>query len=688
MSTKDPKKAKERVEKLRKVIDRHRYLYHVEDKPDIADEVYDSLMEELRELEEKYPKLASPTSPSQRIGGDPLDHFEKVHHETRQWSFDDVFSFKELKKWEEKIKRLINKDSSIKNEILEYCCEIKIDGLKIIITYENGEFTQGATRGDGKIGENVTQNLKTIGSIPLILNKKLDIITVGEAWLSKKELLRLNKERKKKGETPFANTRNAAAGSIRQLDSKIAANRRLDSFIYDIDKINNTLKPNTQTEELKLLKKLGFKVNKHFVLAKTIEDIEKFYQSWVNKRMKQEYDVDGVVIKINSWKIQEALGYTGKSPRWGIAYKFPAERATTIIEDIKVQVGRTGALTPVAHLRAVRVAGSTVSRATLHNEDEIKRLDVRIGDTVVIQKAGDVIPEVLESIKELRTGKEKKFKMLSICPICGGSVEKKAIGTPTRKGLPFPRAESAAHYCINKKCYAQEKEKISHFVSRKGLNIDGLGEKIIEQLMEEGLVSDFADIFELTKGDLEPLERFAEKSADNLLEAINNSRTVEFSRFIFALGILHVGEETANLLAKEFDSLKDLQKATIEKLERIEGVGGVVAQSIFKWFSDEMNKELIERLLYFVNIKFLERTVLSKNLSLKGKTFVLTGAMKSLSRDEAKNKIRMLGGKISSSISSKTDFVILGKDPGSKYNKAKNLGVKILNEKTFLKMLK
>ncbi len=680
MSISGQKEAKERVEKLRKVIDHHRYLYHVEDSPDVTDEVYSSLMEELRKLEEKYPKLASPTSPSQRVGGKPLDRFEKVNHEIRQWSYDDAFSFEELKKWEEKIKRLIAKDVSIKNEKLEYCCEIKIDGLKIILTYKEGIFMQGATRGDGKVGENVTQNLKTIGSIPFILNKKLDMVVVGEAWLSEKELLRLNKERKKKGETSFANTRNAAAGSIRQLDSKIAANRRLDSFIYDIDKISGAPVPDTQVEELELLKKLGFKVNKHFMLAKTIEEVEKFYQSWVSKRMKQEYDIDGVVIKVNSRKIQEALGYTGKSPRFGIAYKFPAEKATTVVEDIKVQVGRTGALTPVAHLCPVLVAGSMVSRATLHNEDEIKRLDVRIGDTVVIQKAGDVIPEVLESIKELRTGKEKKFKMLSSCPICGGVVKKKKIGEG--------KSESAAHYCINKKCYAQEKEKISHFVSRKGFNIDGLGEKIIEQLMEEGLVSDFADIFELTKGDLKPLERFAEKSADNLLEAINKSRNVEFSRFIFALGILHVGEETATLLAKEFSSLKNLQKTTIEKLERIEGIGGVVAQSIFKWFNDEHNKKLIDRLLHFVNIKSLEKAVLSKNVAVSGKIFVLTGTMKSMSRDEAKDKIRIFEGKVSSSVSPKTDFLVAGVDPGSKYEKAKELGVKILDEKAFLKMLK
>jgi len=678
MIKKEMKEIKERVEKLRKVIDRHRYLYHVEDKPEITDEVYDSLMEELRSIEERYSELASPTSPTQRVGGEPLDHFEKIHHEMRQWSFDDVFSFNELVKWEEKIKRLIEKYPMLADESLEYCCEIKIDGLKIILTYEKGEFVRGATRGDGVIGEDVTQNLKTIGSIPLVLNKKIDIIAVGEAWLSDKELSRLNKEREKNGEAPFANTRNAAAGSIRQLDSKIAANRRLDSFVYDIDKINSLEIPTTQVKELKLLEDLGFKVNQHLTLCKTVHDVEKFYKAWVNKRMKQDYDVDGIVIKINSRKIQDALGYTGKSPRFGIAYKFPAEKVTTIVDDIKVQVGRTGALTPVAHLRPVRVAGSTVSRATLHNEDEIKRLDVCIGDTVVIQKAGDVIPEVIEVVKDLRRGTEKKFNMPNKCPICGEQVQKKTIGAG--------KIKSAAHYCSNKKCYAQEKERIVHFVSRKGFNIEGFGEKIVEQLINEGLISDFADIFELTKGDLEPLERFGEKSAINLVEAIKKSRNISFAKFLFALGIFHVGEETANLLAGRFDTLKNLQKTSREELEEIEGVGGVVAQSIVEWFKDKHNKDTLERLLDDINIISADKK--KGKLPLAGKTFVLTGSLLKLSRDNAKEKIRTLGGKVSSSVSLQTNFVVAGSDPGSKHKKAKELGVKILDEETFLKMIK
>ncbi len=671
---------KGRIDKLRKVVDRHRYLYHVLDKPDITDEVYDSLMEELRILEEKNPQFQSSSSPTQRVGGKPLEYFEKVRHEIRQWSFDDVFSFDELKKWDEKVKRLIEKYPKLKKEKLEYCCEMKIDGLKIILTYKNGELLKGATRGDGVIGENVTQNLKTIGSIPLVLNEQVDVITVGEAWLSNKELTRLNKEREKKGETSFANTRNAAAGSIRQLDSKIAASRRLDCFIYDIDKLVNMGIPQTQIEELEFLKKLGFKVNEYFRLCKNINEIDKFYNSWIKRRMNQDYDIDGIVIKVNSRKIQEALGYTSKSPRWGVAYKFPAERVTTVVEDIKVQVGRTGALTPVAYLKSVVVAGSVVSRATLHNEDEIQRLDIRIGDTVVIQKAGDVIPEVLEPIIGLRTGEEKKFKMPKLCPICGENISKKIIG----KG----KAKSVAHYCNNKKCYAQEKKRMIHFVSRKGFNIDGLGDKIVEHLIDEGLISDYADIFELTRGDIKPLDRFEEKSANNLIKAIEKSKNITLSKFLFALGILHVGEETANLLAEKFRSIVILQKINKEELEEIGGVGGVVAQSFFNWFKDIHNKEVLKRLLRHIKIEEQDDFISVTDVSLNGYTFVLTGTLETISREEAKESIRKLGGKISSSVSLKTNFVIAGKDPGSKYEKARKLNLKILKENDFLDMIK
>ncbi len=705
----DQLKIKERIEKLRKEIDHHRYLYHVLDKPEITDEVYDSLMEELRQLEEKYPQFDSPVSPTKRIGGKPLDKFQKVKHKYKQWSFDDVFNFDELKQWEEKTIRLVKKlelaNSQTKNIIENifqgYDCELKIDGLKIILTYEKGILKQAATRGDGVIGENVTANVKTIQSIPLQLNYPVDLIAVGEVWMSRQELAKLNQRRKAKKEPLFANARNAAAGSIRQLDPKIAAQRHLSSFIYSIDEIktNKTIpslkKPTTQIDTLKLLEKLGFKVNPHYKLAFHLKEIEDYYQFWSKKRKQDQelkYDIDGIVIKINSLKVQQKLGYTGKAPRWGIAYKFPAERATTIVEDIQVQIGRTGVLTPVAHLRPVQVAGSVVSRATLHNEDEIKKLDVKIGDTVVIQKAGDVIPEVVEVLKNLRTGQEKTWRMPQRCPICGGPV-KKIILNKNKKEL------SAAHYCLNPHCFAIEIQKIIHFVSKKGFDIEGLGEKIVEQLVNEGLISDVADIFELKVGDLKPLERFADKSAENLIKAIEKSKKITLARFIYALGIRYVGEETSILISKninqllpqKINNLKDVirlfPQIKKEKWETIEGIGEKVAQSLENWFQSKKNQQLLKRLDELgVQIIIPQQKKIKKNV-LMGKTVVLTGELENFTREEAKDKIRQLGGHPSSSVSSKTDYVIIGKNPGSKYKKALNLGIKILSEDDFKKII-
>lgn len=690
------KQAQERYKKLAKEIDKLRYEYHVLDKPEVTDEVYDSLMEELRSLEEKYPKLKTLDSPLRRIGGKPLEKFQKIRHKVRQWSFDDVFSFEELKKWEEKILRMKEKLPKIRNEKLDYCCEVKIDGLKIILNYEKGILKTGATRGDGVIGENVTENLKTISSIPLKLKNPVDCVAVGECWLSKSELERINNLRQKKKEALFANSRNAAAGSIRQLNPKVAASRKLDSFIYDIDYLREEKIPETQTEELDLLNKLGFNVNKEHRLCQNINEIQKVYEEWSEKRSKQDYGIDGLVIKINSRVIQEALGYTGKSPRWGVAYKFPAEKVTTIVEDIKVQVGRTGALTPVAHLRPVLVAGSTVSRATLHNEDEIKRLDVRIGDTVVLQKAGDVIPEIVEVIKNLRTGKEKKFVMPEKCPICGSITKREDINTKQKI--------SAATYCTNKKCFAQEKEKLIHFVSKKGFDMEGLGEKIVEQLMNEGLITNFVDIFELTKGDLEPLERFAEKSADNLIESIKGSKKIEFAKFLFALGIRHAGEETAVLIErnlnkiseKSIENLEDIienfPKIKMEDWLNIKGIGEKMAQSLVEWFSDKNNIKLLERMkelgIEVVVKNCLATPGLAKPDRLQNLTFVLTGELKNFTRDEAKDMIRNKGGDISSSVSKKTNYVVAGENPGSKYDNARELKVKIINEQEFVKLLK
>ncbi len=699
---------KNRIARLAMEIDKLRYEYHVLDKPDQTDEVYDSLMEELRDLEEKYPEFKFPDSPTQRIGGKPLDKFKKVKHQTRQWSFDDIFDYGGLKKWEEKTLRLISKSKIQISNICEYCCEVKIDGLKIILTYENGIFVRGATRGDGVIGEDVTENLKTIQSIPLKLNIPIDLIVVGECWMSGKELERMNKERQKRGEALFANSRNAAAGSIRQLDPKIAASRKLDSFIYDIDYISmehgtwNMEQLETQIDELHLLEKLGFKVNKEYKLCKNIQDIQGFYEEWVKKKDRQNYGIDGVVIKINSVDIQKRLGYTGKSPRWGVAYKFPAEKTTTVVEDIKVQVGRTGALTPVAYLRPVKVAGSTVSRATLHNEDEIRRLDIKIGDTVVIQKAGDVIPEVVEVIKNLRSGKEKRFHMPKDCPICGGKV--------------YRKSGEAATYCANRKCYAVEKEKIIHFVSKKGFNIDGLGEKIVGQLLNEGLVSNAADIFKLTKGDLEPLERFAEKSADNLIEAIEKSKKIELEKFLFALGIRYVGEETTVLIAKAIKTEFQIPNSnlaypvyrTVRRQARIQnpknisnlfseisaddwrsikGIGEKSAESLEAWFSNKENNDLLNEMNELGVEIMMDDELKSTKGKLNGLIFVLTGELSGFTRDEAKDIIRKEGGNISSSVSSKTDYVLAGENPGSKYDKAVELGVKIVEEEEFGKML-
>ncbi len=672
------KDTKNRIDKLRNTIRHHNNLYYNKDNPKISDEAYDSLLKELIELEQKNPEFNSSNSPTRRVGGEPAKQFKKVKHKIPQWSFDKLFSLEELKKWEEKIKRFINKEPLLKDEALEYVCELKIDGLKIILTYEKGELIRGATRGDGVIGEDVTCNVRTIYSIPLVLQKKVSVISVGEIWLSEKELRRINKEREKTGEVLFANTRNAGAGSMRQLDSKVTADRKLDSFIYDID--IETKELNTQIDKLEFLKELGFKVNPNYKICKNVDEIEEFYQRWIKKKDKKDYGIDGIVIKINSKKIQDILGYTGKSPRFGIAYKFPAEQVTTKIEDIVIQVGRTGVLTPVAHLTPVLVAGSVVSRATLHNEDEIKRLDVRIGDTVVIQKAGDVIPDIVEVLKDLRTGKERKFNMPDKCVVCGSDIKKETISSG--------KENSVAYYCVNRKCFAQELECIIHFVSKKGMNIDGMGEKIIEQLLNEGLISNIADIYELKLGDIKPLERFADKSAENLIKAIENSKEVTLSKFLFALGIRHIGEETSELIADNLGTIGAIQKSSVETFDKIEGVGEVMAQSIYNWMHDKQNQKILSRLLGYVNVCPSHIAKDRHSQKLRGKIFVLTGTLSSMNRDEAKAKIKALGGKVSSSVSPKTDFVVAGEDPGTnKYEKAMELKIKILGEAEFINII-
>ncbi len=663
--------AKNRIEKLKMEINHHRYLYHVLDRIEISDAALDSLKHELEKLEEKYPEFITPDSPTQRVGGKPLDKFKKIEHIVPQWSFNDAFTPDEIREFDERVKRFLRDAGAGENIIPDYTAEQKIDGLHVVLTYKKGVFIAGATRGDGKIGEDVTQNLKTIESIPLKLEEELDLVAEGEVFMRKSVLEELNEERKKRGEQLLANPRNAAAGAIRQLDSKIARQRRLDCFAYDLSWAGNFPLPETQSGELEKLKKLGFRVNNDWKHCKNIEEVIDVWRGALKKREKVDYWIDGIVIKLNSNIWQKRLGYTGKAPRWAIAFKFPSEQATTIVEDVVVQVGRTGALTPVAHLHPVVVMGSTISRATLHNEDEIRRLDLKIGDTVVIQKAGDVIPEVVKVLPNLRTGKEKNFKMPDKCPICGSPVAR-------------PEGEVAA-YCTNKKCYAQDLRRLIHFASKKAFDIRGMGRKIVQRFVDEKLVTSAADIFELTKDDISVLARFGEKSADNLIRSIEKAKTVTLSRFIYALGIHHAGEEMSYDLALHFKNLENIKKASVEELARSRDVGPVVAESIYKFLRDSANKKLIDD-LEKAGVKIISDKMPEGKLA--GRSFVVTGTLAAMSREEAHDKIRTLGGNVSSAVSSKTSYVAAGENPGSKYEKAKKLGVKILNEKEFLEMIK
>lgn len=665
-----PSETKGRYSLLKESVKKHGYLYHTLDKPEISDEAYDSLVREMLVLEEKYPSLKTEDSPTDRIGGEPLKEFTKVEHKSQQWSFDDAFTFEDLQKWDKKTKNFIEK-AGLAKEKIEYCCELKIDGLKIILTYVDGKLVSGATRGDGKIGEDVTQNVKTIKSVPLKLNKNISITAVGEAWMGKKDLEKINKERSKKGEEVFANTRNVAAGSIRQLDPKITASRNLNLFIYDIDLLSEDM-PETQSGELDLLDKLGFEINHNYEVFSTLEQVEKYYKSWETKKDKLDYGLDGIVIKINSRKIQEAIGFTAKSPRWGVAYKFKAEQVTTVVEDIVLQVGRTGVLTPVAHLTPVLVAGSTVSRATLHNEDEIRRLDVRIGDTVVLQKAGDVIPDIVSVVKELRTKKQKEFVWPKFVEACGGdgSIER----------IPG----QAAWRCVNRHSLEQTKRKFHHFVSKKAFDIEDCGPKIVDLLLEQNLISEYADIFTLKRGDILTLPRFAEKSVDNLLSSIEKSRSVTLSRLLVGLSIPQVGEETAIDLSKHFKSIEKLREASFSELEVLDGVGGIIAKSVVDFFASKHNKKILDNILKEVKIQ-KERE--NKSNTFGGKKFVVTGTLSKLSRDEAKELVRQNGGIVSESVSKETTFLVCGDNPGSKLDKANELGVKVLNEKEFLALL-
>lgn len=658
-----------RLRVLRAAIEKHRHLYHVYDTSEISPEALDSLKHELVQIEEAYPDLITPDSPSQRVAGAPLKGFKKVTHVVPQWSFNDAFSEDDMREFDARVKRFL-KDAYDRPVNPTYTCELKIDGLKLVLTYEKGELVTGATRGDGKVGEDVTMNARTIQSIPLVLSKPESVIVEGEVWMSKSELVRQNKIRIKNGEEPFANPRNIAAGTMRQLDPRVAAERNLNIFVYDIGRIEGAF-PRTQVEELELLKKLGFKVNPHLRLCKNIDEVIAFWSEWKKKAQKEDYWIDGVVVKVNEKEYQDAIGYTGKAPRFGIAFKFPAEQVTTIVEDIVLQVGRTGVVTPVAHLRPVSVAGSVVSRATLHNEDEIRRLDVRVGDTVILQKAGDVIPDIVAVVKELRTGKEKHFVFPEFVEDCGGPIER----------IPG----QVAYRCVNKNSFAQKKRKFYYFVSKKAFDIDGCGPKVIDALLEAELIGNVDDLFTLTEGDILSLPRFAEKSAKNLIESINKARNVALGKFLTALSIEHVGEETAHDLANTFGAFENIRKATFEDFNNIQGIGEILAESLVEYFNDAHNKEFLDRLLHHVEIENPKKENRKKG-KFVGVTFVLTGTLSSMSRDQAKARIREEGGDIVESVSSKTGYVVAGENPGSKFDKAQKLGVKVLQEEEFLKM--
>ncbi|MEK7479796.1 MAG: NAD-dependent DNA ligase LigA [Patescibacteria group bacterium] len=667
-----PQKIQERYTKLKTAVNKYRTLYHVYDKEEISQAALDSLKHELTQIEAAHPAIIASDSPSQRVAGKPLPGFKKVRHKVAQWSFNDAFSPEEMREFDARVKRFLRPEYG--DAAPSYLCELKIDGLKIVFEYQKGILITAATRGDGEVGEDVTQNIKTIESVPLSLEKPIDIIVEGEVWMSSANLEKLNAHRRAAGEPPFANPRNVAAGSLRQLDPAVAAERKLDVFIYDMAMGSEPVPP-TQEKELEYLRGLGFKVNPHFRVARTVEETIAFWEQWKNKGRHQEYWIDGVVVKVNEQNYQETLGYTGKAPRFAVAFKFPAEQATTVVENIVLQVGRTGVLTPVAHLKPVLVAGSTVSRATLHNEDEIRRLDVRVGDTVILQKAGDVIPDIVQVVKELRPKSAKPFAWPTRVDECGGDGRIERI------------SGQAAWRCVNKNSFAVVRRRFHNFVGKHALDIEGCGPSTVDQLLEEGLVQHYDELFTLTPGDVLPLEGFAEVSAKKLIESIERARTVELPRLLVGLSIPQVGEETAFLLAEKFRDVDSLARASAGELQRIEGVGPIVAKAIIDWFGAKRHRELVERLKKVLVIKADPRQARGGNLKLSGKTFVLTGTLASMSRDEAKEKLRRLGADVSGSVSAKTSYVVAGAEAGSKLDKARTLGVAVLTEGEFIRMI-
>lgn len=657
---------KQRMEEVESLLNKYNYEYYVLDMPSVEDAEYDRLMQELLSLEEEYPDFKSKTSPTSRVGSEVVTAFEKVVHQRPMLSLGNVFNEDEIVKFDERIKK--------EGFNPEYVCELKIDGLSISLIYENGNLVRGVTRGDGRIGEDITSNVKTIKSIPLKLNENVDIEARGEIYIDKKELFRINEERKKEGLPLFQNCRNLASGSVRQLDSKVTASRKLNNFIYHLP---NPLDYDIykHSDALNYFKKLGFRVNQNNKICKNVNEVIAFINEVTELRESLPYDIDGVVIKVNDIRMQEELGFTSRSPKWATAYKFPAEKVTTRLTDIKFTVGRTGKITPNAMLEPVRVAGSTIRKATLHNEDYIISKDIRIGDIVVIQKAGDVIPEVVRVDLDRRTEVLPKFVMISNCPVCGTSLVRKD--------------EEANHYCPNPKCDARNAQKLIHFVSRKAMNIDGLGERIIEDYYNFGYLTDIPSIYSLKKykEELKTLEGFGEKSVDNLIIAIENSKKNSLEKLLFGLGIRHFGEKNASIIAKKYKTMDNVISATYDDLIATSDVGDIMAKSIIDYFKDENNLKMISSLKDIgVNMNYLGAEVVDDE-NFAGKKFVITGTISAMSRDKIKEEITLRGGNVTSAVSEKTDVVIVGESPGSKYDKALELEIEIWNEEELLKFL-
>ena len=664
----DKNKAKERIEELRKQVEYHAKRYYDEDKPEISDFEYDMLMVELRNLENEFPEYKTKESLTQKVGGHVKEGFTKVTHEVPLQSLQDVFSIEEVKEYIKKIEDKA-KENEIKNNT--YVVETKIDGLSAALEYKQGKFVRGATRGNGLVGEDVTENLKTVKTIPMELSEKIDIIVRGEVFISKSDFEKMNQEREENEEELFANARNAAAGSLRQLDSKITKKRPLDIYIFNVQKIEGK-EFNSHFEELEYLEKLGFNVNPVRIPCKTMKEIEDAIEKIGEDRENLTFGIDGAVVKVDDLKFREILGTTAKTPRWAVAYKYPPEKKETILKDIVCQVGRTGVITPMAILEPVRVAGSTISKTTLHNEDFIKQKDLKIGDTVVIQKAGDVIPEIVEVKKNKRTGKEIDFEMPKVCPVCGAE----AI-----------RIEGeAAIRCTGIECPAKLFRNLVHFVSREAMNIDGLGENIISQLLEKKLIENIADIYTLKFEDIASLKKNGKKFAQNLVDSINKSKENDLYRLITALGIRHVGAKASKVLARKYKTIDNLMKATSEELAMINDIGPIVANSIREFFIQDQTIDLIKKLKQAgVNTRSLEEE--SNDNRFEGKTFVLTGSLEKYTRGEAGNIIEKFGGKTSSSVSKKTDYVLAGEEAGSKLTKAQSLGVTIITEEEFENMI-